>query len=414
MGVKGDRSVQNAASGRAATGSRSPRARLPTWSWSAEKTTKRSGGTSSAGAPKRRLRNAEYVPSWTCGRLNALPSSASESNSPYQPSVSPVSSVRSAWWKSSAQAASQPWPPSSGTRITRGSLRPDSAITSAPGPRAVDAAGDLRHQVLGARVDDRVDRVQPQAVEVEVAHPPLGALADPLAHGVALLVVDVEARAPRRVVLLVKYGPKASNACGPGRADVVVDDVEDHRQAERVRGVDELLQAVRPAVGGLGRAQVDAVVAPAVRAGELRDRHHLDRRHAELGERLQMRDRAFEGPLGRERADVQLVDDAVGQVRRPEVAVGPLEAESGRPPARARAGRPAASASTDRAAPRRPGRTRSRPPRPASTVASKMPKPTGSSACSAPLTRRRMSSGFGAQTRNSVRPVRSGNAPSRR
>ena len=59
MGVKGDSSVQNAASGRVSTGSRSPSARLPTWSWSAEKTTKRSGGTSSAGAPKRRLRNFE-------------------------------------------------------------------------------------------------------------------------------------------------------------------------------------------------------------------------------------------------------------------------------------------------------------------------------------------------------------------
>ena len=56
-------------------------------------------------------------------------------------------------------------------------------------------------------------------------------------------------------------------------------------------------------------------------------------------------------------------------------------------PRRARAGPPAASASTGRAARRRRGRTRSRRPRPASTVASKMPKPAGSSAWSAPSTR---------------------------
>ena len=48
-------------------------------------------------------------------------------------------------------------------------------------------------------------------------------------------------------------------------------------------GVDEPLQAERAAVGGLGGAEVDAVVAPAARAGELGHGHQLDRRHAQLG-----------------------------------------------------------------------------------------------------------------------------------
>ena len=133
IGVNGDRTVSSAASGRAATGSRSPNARLPTWSWLAEKTTNRSGGTSSAGAPKRRSRKLDQVPSWTCGRWNALASVPSDANSAYQPSVSPVSATRSAWWKSSAHAASQPQPPTAGSRITFGSLSPDSAITIAAG-----------------------------------------------------------------------------------------------------------------------------------------------------------------------------------------------------------------------------------------------------------------------------------------
>ena len=58
-GTNGASSVQKAASGRAAAGSRSPNARLPTWSWFWENTTNRSGGTSSAGAPKRRRRKVE-------------------------------------------------------------------------------------------------------------------------------------------------------------------------------------------------------------------------------------------------------------------------------------------------------------------------------------------------------------------
>ena len=44
IGVNGASSVQKAASGRAGAGIRSPNARLPTWSWSWEKTTNRSGG----------------------------------------------------------------------------------------------------------------------------------------------------------------------------------------------------------------------------------------------------------------------------------------------------------------------------------------------------------------------------------
>ena len=81
IGVNGARSVQNAASGRAATGSRSPSARLPTWSWLEENTTNASGGSSSAGAPKRRRRNVEYVPSWKWGRCRTLAIAASVPNS---------------------------------------------------------------------------------------------------------------------------------------------------------------------------------------------------------------------------------------------------------------------------------------------------------------------------------------------
>ena len=63
IGTNGESSVQNAASGRAAAGRRSPNARLPTWSWFWSKTTNWPGGRSSAGAPKQRRRNGEYWPS---------------------------------------------------------------------------------------------------------------------------------------------------------------------------------------------------------------------------------------------------------------------------------------------------------------------------------------------------------------
>ena len=66
---------------------------------------------------------------------------------------------------------------------------------------------------------------------------------------------------------------------------MVVDDVEDDREALGVGGVDEAREVLRacrrPEWGGV---EVDAVVAPAVAAGELGERHQLDRGHAELAQ----------------------------------------------------------------------------------------------------------------------------------
>ena len=61
------------------------------------------------------------------------------------------------------------------------------------------------------------------------------------------------------------------------------------------------------AVEVTGREQIDAVVAPPAAAGELRDRHHLDRGDAEVGERRQMIERRQPGAFVGEGADVHLV-----------------------------------------------------------------------------------------------------------
>ena len=78
---------------------------------------------------------------------------------------------------------------------------------------------------------------------------------------------------------------------------MVVDDVEQHGQALAVGGVDEPLQALRAAVGLVRGADVDAVVAPAVAAGERGHRHQLDRRDPELAQAAQVLDRGVERAL---------------------------------------------------------------------------------------------------------------------
>ena len=74
-------------------------------------------------------------------------------------------------------------------------------------------------------------------------------------------------------------------------------------------GIDQGLEVLRPSVGRIGREKVDAVVAPIATAREIGDRHQLDRGDAELDEIVQLVDGRAERAFGRERPDVQLVDD---------------------------------------------------------------------------------------------------------
>ncbi len=95
-------------------------------------------------------------------------------------------------------------------------------------------------------------------------------------------------------------------------AEVVVDDIDEDHQAEAVRCIDERLELVGRAVGGIGRERQHAVVAPVAPAGGVGERHQLDRRDAELGEVAELRDRGDEAAFGGEAADVQLVDHRLG------------------------------------------------------------------------------------------------------
>ena len=81
-------------------------------------------------------------------------------------------------------------------------------------------------------------------------------------------------------------------------------------------GVDEAAQAVGAAVGALRREPVDAVVAPVARAGEAGDGQDLDGGDAEIDEPIERADGGVERALGREGADVELVEDEVAHAPR--------------------------------------------------------------------------------------------------
>ena len=184
--------------------------------------------------------------------------------------------------------------------------------------------GDLGEDMHGARVVDRVDRVQAQTVEVEIAHPGARVLDEVAPHAVAVRTVVVERAAPRCAVAVGEVRPEVAEIVPLG-TEVVVDDVEDDRQPMGVTGVHQAAQPAGPAIGRLRREQMDTVVTPVARAGKLGHRHELDRRHAQLHQLGQMRHDGLERAGARERAHVQLVDHEIGRRVTAETLIRPGE-----------------------------------------------------------------------------------------
>lgn len=125
---------------------------------------------------------------------------------------------------------------------------------------------------------------------------------------------------PRKVV------PSVLAEHAPGWAEVVVDDVENHSEAELVCAIDERAKVVRRAVQSGWRVRKHAVVTPAEPAGKLRDRHDFDGGDPGLRQIRKVLHRGAPGPLAGEGADVTLVQhlpfqrDAAPRCVAPRVA----------------------------------------------------------------------------------------------
>ena len=159
-----------------------------------------------------------------------------------------------------------------------------------------------------AGVDERVRRVEPQPVESIVRNPRHRVVDDEAPHGLRARPIQVDAAAPRGVVVDGHVRRIELHQIRAFGAEVVVDDVEDDGDVQPVGGIDEGAQIVGPAVVSRRRIQADAVVAPVAGAGEFRDRHQLDGRDAEVVQLAEPLTRRREGALRREGPDVQLVE----------------------------------------------------------------------------------------------------------
>jgi hypothetical protein len=168
-------------------------------------------------------------------------------------------------------------------------------------------AGDLFQDMRAAAVHDGVHRVQPQAVDAELLHPVQRVVDEEVAHDAAAFAVEVDRCAPRALVRGREELRRIAVQVVARRAEVVVDHVHEHHQAQPVGGLDEVLELVGRAVGAVRSERQHAVVTPAEAPREVGQRHQLQGRHAQRRQFLQPLGRGFVGAFFGEGAHVHLV-----------------------------------------------------------------------------------------------------------
>ena len=111
----------------------------------------------------------------------------------------------------------------------------------------------------------------------------------------------------------------------PAGAEMVIDHVEQHRQARRVRRVYQPFEAAPPTVGTGRGIQCDAIIAPVMVTGKIGHRHKFQRGDTQFAQTGQPLDQGLKGAgLGR-RADMHFIDDQLVARNAAPGAVGPVE-----------------------------------------------------------------------------------------
>src|SRR5215469_589870 len=105
-----------------------------------------------------------------------------------------------------------------------------------------------------------------------IAKPHHGVVAEEAPHFIGERVIEVDRVSPRRLIAISMIGAVTLKEIS-ARPKMVVNNVEYNAKARGVTRVNQALQAIRPAVGMMGRPQVDAVVAPSALAFKLCHRH---------------------------------------------------------------------------------------------------------------------------------------------
>src|SRR5258706_955172 len=159
-------------------------------------------------------------------------------------------------------------------------------------------------------IENRMHGIEAQRIDVKFRDPIQSILNKEFSYLIAEGSVEVERRSPRRLVAIGEVRSEVGEIIS-FRTEMIVDHVENHREAAPVTGIDEPLHRLRSTVGVLHRERQHTVVAPIAAAGKLRYRHQLDRRDTQLKEIFEIGNQRIKGARRRESADVQLVNNII-------------------------------------------------------------------------------------------------------
>src|SRR6266702_4910168 len=168
--------------------------------------------------------------------------------------------------------------------------------------------GQLLEDVQRRIVDDRVHRVQTQAVDVVITNPHQCVVHDEATDLVAAVSVEIERSPPGGSISIGEVRAEIAQVVAR-RACVVVDDVENDAETGGMTLVDQPLETGWTPIGVVRCEEIHTVIPPPAIARELGDWHELDGVDAERDEVGKMVDHAVEGARGREGTDVQLIKD---------------------------------------------------------------------------------------------------------
>ena len=212
------------------------------------------------------------------------------------------------------------------SRVSCGSFSATMTIVRRAARLARTRVADRRQDVRRRRVEDLLRRVEAQAVEVKLVDPVAGVGDEELAHRPGVGAVEVDRVAPLVLVAVGEVRRRERAQVVADRAEMVVDDVEDDADAERVRAVDERAGSRRACRRG-ATARTDRRRRSPSRSGRRTRRPASPRSTVmpSVASSASCAAAAAPGALARERADVQLVDDLAGERHAAPRAVGPRE-----------------------------------------------------------------------------------------
>src|SRR5262245_36074046 len=123
--------------------------------------------------------------------------------------------------------------------------------------------GDFSHNVPTRRIKNLLRRIEPQSIKMKFLDPITRVGDEKLSHWPAVRSGKVDRYAPFVFVAIGKIVRRKLLEIVSIRSEVVVNDVENHAESERVRAIHECAKAVRRTIKPRRRKQIHAIVAPA-------------------------------------------------------------------------------------------------------------------------------------------------------